>query len=396
MDLFGKYNSNVEFLKDAETFVENFEGKEIVLYGKGRFLPVLLKFADGLKIKYIVDSNEDLWGTEFKGYSVFSPEKLAEENKENTVVIITLYDAAKRAIQGKLIEMGYLWNNICTSYDFVTARNFLKHKKVVLPTLEFIINTACSLKCRYCIANIPYFKKNIAAFMSFEDTKKYLDNLFVSVDYIGMFQLSTGEVLLHPNFGKIMEYIFEKYRKKYEYLTFVTNGTIIPKEDLIETIAKCVDFIQVTPYTHKDTKKLLKTDDLRAIFDKHGINYFFSPFATKNDKWNDIGDLSVAKNRNDRDNTSLYKDCSMQACKCMVRDRLYPCTVACYAAHGGINEPSECQENIDFVKVSPDNSSEIIKYFLNATTLKFPQICDYCDGIGEYVNSKLIEAGEQL
>ncbi len=397
MDLFGKYENDEEFINKAKGFLNEFKNKETVLWGKGRITSTLLKFADNLNIKYIVDNNKDLHGTVFHGYDIVSPENLRNEDKNNTKIIIMPNDCQHRDIAKILANMGFDNNSFCTCRDYLTAHSYFNKNKVVLPNLEFIITSICSLKCKYCIAQIPYFNKNKFYQMPFSTVKENIDRVFNNIDYIGMFQLSTGEVLLHLEADKIIEYISETYRDKYNELTFVTNGTVIPSEKLLQSLKKNIDFIQISNYIHPDIQKQLKVEKLKKLFDNYNINCFFSNYATGKleIRWNDIGDLSVPKNRSLKENAELYQDCSMQVCKCMFEDKIYPCTVACYASLGGINEPAIDKENINYVSIT-GKSLDIVKFYLRAAAKDHPHICDYCNGVGTHVNDRLILAGEQL
>lgn len=397
MDLFGKYETDEKFISKTKGFLDEFKDKEIILWGKGRIIPTLLKFIDNLNIKYIVDSNKNLHGTFFEGYQILSPEVLQNEDKNKVRIIIAPFDCQHGEIAKTLVKFGFDNKSFCVSQDYLIAYNYLNNNKIVLPSLEFIISSVCSLRCKDCIAKIPYFKQNSFQQIPFKDLKTNIDKIFNSIDYVARFQLATGEVLLHKELGMILEYIATNYRHKYDELTFVTNGTVIPGEDLLETISKYVSFIQISPYTHKDVQKLLKVDELIGLFQKYKINYISSHYATGVDEpqWNDIGDLVTPKSRYDKDNINLYHNCSMHICKCMVHDKLFPCTVACYAAYGRINHPSSDKENRDYIRIN-DKNINIVRFYLKAMANDFPSICDYCNGVGPYVNKIMVAAGEQI
>ncbi|MBU1052811.1 MAG: radical SAM protein [Proteobacteria bacterium] len=397
MNLSGKYKNDQEFIIKSDEFLSQFEKKEIIFWGKGRMIVPLLRYADALNIKYIVDSNKNLHGTDFLDYKILSPERLINEDKQNTRIIIMPNNSQYREISKELLKAGYDKNCFCTSRDFFTAYSYFKKNKIVLPNLEFIITTVCSLKCKHCIAQVPYLNEYKSYIMPFKEVRKNIDNVFKAIDYIGIFHLTTGEVLLHPELDKIIEYISENYRDKYNELTFVTNGTLLPDEKLLKALQKHIGSIQISHYVHPDILKFLKVDNLRSLFNEYGIKHFFNSFATgaQEVRWNDIGDLSLPKNRSERENEELYLNCSMRMYKCMFADKIYPCTASCSVYTGGINELSPGKERVDYVKTT-DNPIDIVKFFLQATTYDQPHICGYCNGVGSYINDKLIPAGEQL
>jgi hypothetical protein len=397
MDLFGEYQENEQFLIKTKAFIQEFEKSEVVLWGNSRLLSTFLRFVDNLNIKYIVDINKDLWGTYFNGYEIVSPQNIKEKSKNNVKVIIMLSDSKHIEISNYIKNLGFDINDFCLGKDYLIAYNFYKKNKVVVHSFELVITSVCSLRCTHCIAKIPYFNENISQQIPFDNVKKSIDKIFQNIDYIEMFQLATGEVLLHKDLDKILEYIHQNYKDKYNSLTFVTSGTVLPNERIFKALQKYINFIQVSPYNHPDVKKLLKIDKLHALFDKYKIKYFFSNYATDatKDDWNDIGDFTKKKNRTTTEHKEFYYNCTMNVCKSMIDDKIFPCTVACYNYYGGINKFVLDRNNLDYIDITSEKI-DIVRFYLNATKNQYPSICDYCDGIGTTINDKLVIAGKQV
>lgn len=395
MDLFGKYENNMVFEENAKKFLNTFHNKKIVIWGKARILETFLNYVDNINIAYIVDINHTLHNTSFMGVKILPTENLLKEDKENTIIIITPHDSQQIEIIKDIKNMGFKDNNFCLARDLLITYNYIIKHKVILPNIEFIISSACSLKCTHCIANVPYFQKNKSQYIPFIKLKQNIDDIFKAIDYVEMFQLATGEVLMHPELIKILDYIHSNYKEKYNELTFVTNATILPNKKTLTSLKKHVGFIQISHYIHPSVDKNIKISRLKKIFEDNEIKYIYSRFASGKNEWNDIGDLGIPKNRPEKANDLLYNNCSMNICKSVHENKIYPCTAACYASYGGINEPKDDKINIDFVDITGP-SIEVVKFYLKATTSKHPTICDCCNGIGPLVNDIFVPAGAQL
>lgn len=77
------------FIKNQMDYVESIQDKKLVLYSAGTNTEYYLNnyFKHG-EVSFICDSNPDLWGTDFYGIKVYSPDIL-KENPQDYVVIIT-------------------------------------------------------------------------------------------------------------------------------------------------------------------------------------------------------------------------------------------------------------------------------------------------------------------
>ena len=400
MEICNNYLNEDSFLKIAHKYVDVFKNSEVALWGKGKQINVLLKYCKDLNIKYIIDKNAALSGkTKIcnKEFDVFSPQKLLQDKDKGIKIIVMLAGSDYEDISEELFKMGFNNNDFCCAYDYVVAYNIINNNKLVVPNLELIVTTVCTLKCKNCIAKIPYFDKSKIFHRPFEKLKTEIDNIFNKFDYIGRFQLATGEVLLHPELPKIIEYVALNYKDKYDHFTFVTNGTIVPNDEKLSYISKYIDFIQISPYFNEELKGLLKADKLIEKFKKYQISYLYGHYATGRElpKWNDIGDMVTNQNRSNEENIRIYQKCLMNVCKCISDNLIYPCTAACYSALKGDNCQDTNINNRDFVSVN-STKMDIARYYLKSSNCDFPLICDRCLGIGPTINKILVPAAEQI
>ena len=71
---------------------------------------------------------------------------------------------------------------------------------------ELTITHRCTLKCKLCGAYSPYYS-NPKPHWSLSQLKLYTDKYFEIVDYVEKMTISGGEPLLHPDLGKLVEYL---------------------------------------------------------------------------------------------------------------------------------------------------------------------------------------------
>ena len=121
--------------------------------------------------------------------------------------------------------------------------------------------------------------------MSLEYAKYTADTFFSKVDYCNEFVLIGGEPFLYKNLFEIIEYIGEKYRSQINIFSITTNGTIVPKDDILTLLRKYNVTLRVSDYSFSNPKLQIRYD----LFYKKTKNCDVRIFATKNDSWMDYG-----------------------------------------------------------------------------------------------------------
>ena len=93
------------------------------------------------------------------------------------------------------------------------------------------------IKCIFviCICHITKTKHK-----DLEKIKEDIDILFKKVDFISTLHLVGGEPFLYPNHKEVFEYIGENYRDKIDNVLITSNGTLVPKPEVLDIIKKQV------------------------------------------------------------------------------------------------------------------------------------------------------------
>ncbi len=256
-----------------------------------------------------------------------------------------------------------------------------------LPSTSIMITEYCSLKCKLCLAYIPYYENK--THLSFADVKTILRNYFNIVDYVEKFSITGGEPLINPQFKEILKEIISYENKIKEEIILITNGTILFSTDILKLMKTCQKLKVIVNYYGRLSKYGFENKLLLDNYEIHNILY------TEDNRygWIDCRDHSLKHNS--------VKECEKQAQQCAFflgkkyvinRGKLFTCTRAAYRIQRNIIPYT----NSDFVDLL-DNNIEIstqrekIHAMLNS---KSTVSCAYCDGLTE--NSKKFKAAEQL
>ena len=145
-----------------------------------------------------------------------------------------------------------------------------------LPSVQFVITTRCTLRCRDCSVMIPRFghgnHKHIET--TFEQFKQDFDCLVNAVDAIGTVLLLGGEPLLHKELPKMLAYVAEN--SKVGLVDIVTNCTILPSPELLNIAHEYRHkvFFGLSNYSsNQDLSPVLKRAEIIDLLKKNDIKH---------------------------------------------------------------------------------------------------------------------------
>ncbi len=395
MELSGKYLSDEAFEKKIDTYLSSFgPDSDIVVWGCGKACRILIKaIRDTHRIKYLVDINKNLWGTKLYGFEVRSPESLEQEEQVKVKVIIVPFGFVRYDIVSALAQYGFNEDSFCFANEYLVLHHFHYHQRIVIQNIGFFIGSACTLKCRDCIAHLAFYTKNRNTFIPFEMIKSDIDETFSNIDFINLITLSTGEIFLHPEINKVFEYL-NTYKDRYNFIQTPTNGTVLPKHETLEIMNRCNIGIYISDYSHSIGRKS-KIPQLIKIFDQYKVVYemFDNLQGGKSEipVWSDVGDFFTARNRSEQQTAQMYQKCANRAAQVVFNGKLYTCGSAQWGEFGGLYQS---ENNSDYVYLS-QNKISILRAYFGATEAGYPHVCTRCDGIGPYANTKTVCAGIQ-
>ena len=357
----------------------------------------------GIKVTAFCDNESRKTEKKFCGLKVVHTPELKKHFPEARFIIAhhNIKDCARQ-----LDELGY--NEIYSSLELLKGYDVTKYKhrvtqpymaskilvsktthdlyfdesKTFLRSIDVMITTKCSMKCKSCANLMQYY---VDAKNTDERIIEAVELLSQNVDYIGEFRIIGGEPLMNKEWYKIINGIIEKdpNRKVLVY----TNGTISPKDEHLETFkGKNVNFY-ITDYG-KLSKNVNKMEE---GLKKHSIGYMRKPA----ENWVDCSNVRQ-HNRSVSKLKQVFKECCAKKFYTLLNGKLYTCPFIANAAN---------------LKAIPDNKADYVDLFSEKENLKkkikrlinmenFFPACDFCDGRPhdpakalEYAGKGLIKAG---
>lgn len=268
-----------------------------------------------------------------------------------------------------------------------------------MPKLAFYVTLRCNLKCRLCAVYAPYYKE------PFHPTLEYLnqciDQYFKVVERVRLFSVSGGEPLLRNDLPRVIEKIHQ-YEDRIDRLEIITNGTIIPSDELIDSLRKFeieLNFLVDDYGRDKSVNALVASEKFRKIKDAKVTLRDYHSNEMHCGGWVDYGissDSPLPPKKSADEAKCLFAKCSypqkLDFCTSMVNGKLYSCTQLRRLIELGViaPDPSEVFDLFD-PSQSPESIWARIKALYDVDMLS---ACAYCNGICD--DSIRYPAAEQL
>lgn len=380
-----------------DVFLKEAEGKNIIIVGAGNTgKSFLCKYAGIDSNHFIVcdnDADKQQKGIEVKGkkYHVFSVNAI--NNYENYVVVIAsnyyaeIYSqiisifgknipifvfpfidsrSAQLDAQVKQCLSDYYYHNhmdLDKRNEFIEKEyeKFLQKEQMVLPYLPICLTTNCTLNCDKCNNLMPYFKeegkcRDFSA-AKVEQSLTYILNVVQELIFC---ELVGGEPFLYKDFERILTFVGSQ--NKIRQIVIVTNGTIVPNENILQLLKKYNVLVRISDYGLFE-----KIANLVITLEKYGINVR----VLQDMKWNDPGDIKK-RNRRDEELYFQYNKCIFSLrCKYLAEDKLYTC-----ARIAGLYMLGKYDGPEDVLEIDDTLSEEKLKTFYLHDN---GNGCDYCD-----------------
>lgn len=243
--------------------------------------------------------------------------------------------------------------------------------------LTILVTSHCTLKCKLC-ATYASTNPNPCHY-AYEDMVKGVERFFDCMGEVRLFTMSGGEPLMHPRLLDLIKE-FGKYTSMMEKFEIITNGTIVPKKEILEVLSKTekVD-IMIDDYGPQLSKNV---EGLIVAFEEYGIKYRRRKYYGEDAHlggWLDISDFSDKK-RTEEENEALFHKCMYSNVfknhYFLINGAMY----MCYVNHKllpGIMEESD--ERVDILEDTLTNA-EIKEGLLNLRKKNHLSVCAYCNG----------------
>ena len=255
------------------------------------------------------------------------------------------------------------------------------------------ISTFCNLKCKNCLAFIPYYKD--PSNMEYKEACSILDNYFRVVDSVEHFTVTGGEPLLNKDVCKILKEVYKYKNQITQSIDFVTNATIEIPNELLDLFERNKEKTKIV-LSNYGPQLSTKIDAIECEIKERGIPYRISRFFGNNlyyDGWIDFTDHSLKwNNLKERDDNA--QKCIHRVGKYFVIDNgeLHCCSRSFWRIKQGII-PKIIGEYVPLMDESL-SIEEKRKILMEMYDKKSSTSCAYCVGLCNDV--KRVAPAQQL
>jgi len=363
---------------------------EVIIYGFGRIAKANIdSVINDLKITAIVDNCKDLKGTKYKQIPIFSYNEYKDKYDDKKIIIMAsgkaLYDIKKVLMDdGKIENVDFTDWNLFVNEWYFRYKNILNLGRVTYPLTE-----RCTFKCRDCITLMPYINNP-----KDEELKKAIkeaDDLFALIDYVSVFDVIGGEPFLYPFLKEYIEHLYKHYSGKIGKIQIITNGSILPKEEMINTIKMCNVHIRISDYSN-EIPYGKKVDQLEQLLANNNIPYI----RFKELKWTTFGypyDKVLIQGK-DEILLEHMKECNGGMTRYIHGGKIYFCDPMAAADEMGLTNLNENDYLVvsELLKDIERGRKKVQEYGIRYTREPL-SFCRYCHG---YNKGEIVNAARQI
>lgn len=383
-----------EFDMEYQKIINQYKGP-LFIYGAGMMGK---RTYDGISCltALTVDAflDKDRSKTEYKNVPVYHKDVFDEYlKKENVTIILGLPDKMGSKVKEELKNAYGIEEAQCRLYSQFTMHDLpiialYQSNKVFLDTVSMIVTEQCTLRCEKCAIMLPYFKK--AHSYPFHKLKREIDVLFEKVDFVGNYTLTGGEPLLCEHLVSIIRYIGEYYRTQIGSFKIITNGTIMPSNELKEVMRLYDMAAEISDYTAGVPSIRNRVKKVREAFEESGVKTYFLSSAT----WVDFGFEYVDNHYDIQKLQQFFEHCHTR-CRGYIDGKLLYCINA-YFAERTLNQREDKENEFDIAAMenSIEDRRRLVEFDLGYNKNGFLGICQHCNGTVE-INQHFIEVGKQ-
>lgn len=364
------------------------EKRAFYLFGAGEYgEAVYLELKDKVNILGFIDNNVEKQEQGYLGKRVVALSDI-DHKDESIGIIVTVSPYTRKMLMFQLMQEGYIYNHqFFTMEIFMSVYYAYQRSELYIPSISFLPSTKCNLNCEACLNFTPYMKE--ALVRPWEVVKKDVDLFFQHVDYIMLFHISGGEPLLYPYLKELVEYIGENYRHKIHFLRTVTNGTVLPKPEILECFKKYRVDVTLDDYREAVPQFTERFDKIRSLFEEYEIPYEIN----KVDQWIDLAPMTTDHSMWDKNRlTKHFEGCHVPWQE-LRGGKIYSCNYASYAIVAGFMEE---QDDEVFHLDSYDKSQlkELMEFRMGYNEKGYVEFCKRCSGYVD-INENIVEPAKQ-
>ncbi|GHV16113.1 hypothetical protein AGMMS49938_15740 [Fibrobacterales bacterium] len=353
--------------------------KAVYLFGAGiSGKTVYEKYKDKINIKGFIDNDPQKQGGKHCGLNVYSLDEILLDKSE--AIITTVSSEHTKKIVNQAEKAKY---RIYDMHTFLPVYSLYNYDELVVTSISYLPTTVCNLNCKCCLNFAPYLRNK--EFRKIAVLKRDIDLFFSKVDFLLLLHISGGEPFLYPNLIELFEYLKIEHGKKIGRLETTTNGTVIPKDELCEVLAKLGVIVTLDDYRDAIPGQADKFDKIKEKFDEFGIVYKIQ----KAEQWIDLLVLQ-GKDMSNEQAQLHFEQCNVPWQEYR-NGKLYLCNYSDYASVAGLYQ-TQTDEYFDFN--SEFNKKELMEFRLGYSQKGYVDFCKKCAGY--FNNPNVVKAAEQM
>jgi len=353
--------------------------KRIYIYGAKqtgmelcKALVPLLKWLNW-QIEFI-DADKEKQASGFLGFDVLPPERLKSIDKSDGFVVVcaseentpVMIEAAKNV---GFVYMQNLFDHYYFLYTYLSVHFLYNYDLAYFSSLNIVPSTICNLNCKGCLNFTTYIKKHVT--YEFSVLTNDVDVLFAAVDLIGRFQITGGEPFLYPKLIELVEYIGGLYRGKIIHFEIVTNGTVVPSDELCAVLVKYA--VNIVADDYRNSVELAK-EKYPLVLKKLNANNI-SVLENRVSQWFDLTpNLDIAEQYTKQQLTDMFTKCENPYAT-IVDKSISACNYAHYASKAGVvlNNKSDY-----FDLTKQFSKAELVEFRLRINEKGYTELCNRC------------------
>ena len=268
--------------------------------------------------------------------------------------------------------------------------------ELFIPRTVFVPTLACNLRCKLCAALSPYYAKPY--YPDIACLYKYIDRYFEVVHRTGRMVLSGGEPLLHKDLHLFVDYLYS-FENRIDRLEIITNGTIVPSHELIESLRPFSSklYVMVDNYGYDKSINANSATEVFSSLDHATVTlidyYSDKPYYGG---WVDYGIYPNTQKKSIEYAKNIFSKCAqtqkMGFCMSYVQGSLYPCAQLRALVDLGVIPDFESEAVNLFDPASSDD--DIRLRISDVFQLDVLSACAYCNGVCD--DSDRFKPAEQL
>ncbi len=365
------------------------EGTSVVIFGAGD-VAELVHYAllgEGLTTEFFCDPLAESSGATLLGIPVRSASVLPTVSLDTPV--FDAWDYRRYARQPELLSQQanvYVASALLAQSDLDEAAVTVPHRQralrvihyaaqcaaipelsgadgLELRSLDVVVTEVCTMKCKDCSNLMQYYAR--PGHSDVDELLDSIDKLMAATDGITEFRVLGGEPFANPRVGRVIRHLAALTPER---VIVFTNGTIVPRPDLLHDLQETGTVVRITNYG--DLSK--RHDELCSVLEDAGVSWL-----SQVPIWTDSGRL-VTASRTHEELQQTFRDCCVRDLLTLLNGVLYRCPFSANAINlGAVAAPAR-----DMVRLADFSDPRELRAAVHAlyTRTDALEACRSCNG----------------